>query len=436
MTRTKCSTIDAWIAENAISFSLDHPNAAIDHLLEVLGKSVELLGIGEALHGGEEFLLLRNRLFQRLVDAHGFTAIAVESSFPRSQLVNDYISGHGGESFAAIHDAGFSHGFGKLDANRELIEWMRAFNADPTQKHKLAFYGFDSPTEMTHTDSPRQLLMFALNYLAVLDANATKAHRQKIESALGADAAWENPAAMFDPTKSVGLSTAATTLRLATEDLLTELTIRRPELVAQSNVDQFAAALHSAKHARSLLNYHAAIATAADDRLARCLGMRDAMMAENLAYIVERERRRCPTGGRVLAFAHNSHLKLGHAEWQLGPHLLSWWPAGSQLKQLLGDRYAVVGAGLGSSTDNGINAPEPGTLEARLCAAPGPLRFIATQHARVFPPETLAALPVRSIGWNQSYFPFTAESITDFDWLVVADSTAYQRGSPSRPTTG
>ncbi len=434
MTPTECATIDAWIAENTIPFSLENSDAAIDRLLAALGDSIELLGIGEPLHGGEEFLLLRNRLFQRLVQAHGFTAIAVESSFPRSRLINEFIVGHG-DSLDAVRDAGFSHGFGKLDTNRKLIDWMRALNTDPAHDHKLAFYGFDSPTEMTHTDSPRQLLNFALIYLAVLDANKAQTYRQKFEPDLGEDAAWENPAAMFDPPKSIGLSPAATALRLATEDLLTELTIRRPELVANSSVDQFEAALHSAKHARSMLNYHAAIATASEDRLARCLGMRDAMMAENLAYIVERERQRCPQSGRVLAFAHNSHLKLGRAEWQLGPQLLSWWPAGSQIKQLLGDRYAVIGAGLGNSAENGINTPEPGTLEARLCAAPGPLRFISTQHGRGIPPEEIAALPVRSIGWNQSYFPFTAKSFADFDWLVVADSTSYQRGGPPRPTT-
>jgi erythromycin esterase-like protein len=30
---------------------------------------VELLGFGEALHGGDDILILRNRLFERLVEA-------------------------------------------------------------------------------------------------------------------------------------------------------------------------------------------------------------------------------------------------------------------------------------------------------------------------------------------------------------------------------
>src|SRR5918911_1192087 len=87
---------------------------------------------------------------------------------------------------------------------------------------------------------------------------------------------------------------------------------------------EYAEAFQYASIARQLLNYHAALARTTEDRVARGLGLRDAMMADNLAYIVERERAR----GRVLAFAHNSHLQRGRARWQLGPLLNVWWPPG------------------------------------------------------------------------------------------------------------
>ena len=151
------ATLDDWIAREAIPFSVDSPetfNAAVDRVIASLGDSVELLGFGEALHGGEDILILRNRLFQRLVEAHGYSAIAVESSFPRARVVNEYVAGRGPASYEAVQDTGFSHGFGRLDANRELVEWMRRYNADPSHRVKLQFYGFDSPTEMTGTDSP------------------------------------------------------------------------------------------------------------------------------------------------------------------------------------------------------------------------------------------------------------------------------------------
>jgi erythromycin esterase-like protein len=154
-----------------------------------------------------------------------------------------------------VQDAGFSHGFGRLDANQELMEWMRAYNADPSHHIKLQFYGFDSPTEMTSTDSPRQVLHFVLDYLTSIDSASGQEHRQRIDSLLGLDADWENPAAMMDPTKSIGLSPAATALRIETEDLISELHVRRPELVAKSDKSHYLEAMQCANAARQLLNY-------------------------------------------------------------------------------------------------------------------------------------------------------------------------------------
>jgi erythromycin esterase-like protein len=424
------SSLDNWIQREAIPFSVDSSetfNASIDRVMASLDRSVELLGFGEALHGGEEILLLRNRLFQRLVETHGYSAIAIESSFPRARAVNDYVAGRGPASYDALQEAGFSHGFGRIEANRKLVEWMRLYNADPTHCVKLHFYGFDSPTEMVGSDSPARVLHFVLDYLASIDPARGQEHQRRIDSLLGPDSDWENPEASFDPAKSIGLSPAATALRIETEDLITELRLRRPELVAKSDLDRYLEAEQYATVARHLLNYHAALARTSDNRIAELLGIRDLSMADNLAYIVSRERGR----GRVLAFAHNSHLKRGKAEWQLGTSLLAWWPAGSHLNEMLGPRYAVIGTAVGSSVANGIGQPEPGTLEARLTAEPGPELFIPTQKGQGLPASEIASLPTRSGSMkNPTYFPLTPQSFTDFHWLAFLDSTTYSRGGP------
>ena len=80
------ATLDDWIAHEAIPCSLDSRpdfNAAVETVIGALGDAGALLGFGEALHGGKELLVLRNQLFQRLVEAYGYSAIAIESSFPR-----------------------------------------------------------------------------------------------------------------------------------------------------------------------------------------------------------------------------------------------------------------------------------------------------------------------------------------------------------------
>jgi erythromycin esterase len=427
------ASLDDWITHDVIPFSVQSPatlNAAVDRMIATLGDSVELLGFGEALHGGEDILILRNRMFERLVEAHGYSAIAVESSFPRGHVVDEFVRhrGAGGAaSYEAVQDTGFSHGFGRLDANRELVEWMRRYNGEPSHHVKLRFYGFDSPTEMTGTDSPRQLLHFALNYLAAIDPDSGQVRRNRIDPLLGQDADWENPAAMMDPSKSVGLSPAAMALRVETEELISELRLRCPERTAANDVTRYLEALRHATLARQLLNYHASLARSSPKRLVELLGIRDLMMADNLAYAVARERGR----GKVLAFAHNSHLKRGQAEWQLGPHALVWWPAGAHLSAAMGSRYAVIGSAVGISEGNGIGQPEPATLEARLTAAPGPARFIPTYHGKHLPPAAIADLLPRSASTkNSGYFPLTSQSFTDFDAWAVLDSTTYTRGGP------
>ena len=419
------ATLDDWMAHEAIPCSLDSCpgfNATVDTVIESLGDEVALLGFGEALHGGEELLILRNHLFQRLVEAHGYSAIAVESSFPQGPIVNEYVLGRGPASYEAVQDAGWSHGFGTFDANRELVEWMRHYNADPAHHRKLQFYGFDSPTDMI-TDSPRQTLHVALDYLSSVDEILSQEYRKRIDPLLGQDSAWENPAAALDPTQAIGRSPQATALRIETEELIAELRVRRPELVAKSDESRYREAVHYAVVARQLLHYHAALAQTSTQRQAILLGIRDAMMAENLAYIVSREQER----GNVLVFAHNSHLKRGKVQWQWGDETVIWWPVGSHLHEMFGRRYAVIGSAVGESPANGIGQPEAGTLEARLTSDPGPLRFIPTHQGQGLPPEEIAALPIRSGSKkNGSYVePLNAQSFTDFDWFAVLDTTVY-----------
>lgn len=418
-------SINRWIAHGALPFAIDSPGtftAAVDHLIAALGDAVELLGFGEALHGGEEILLLRNRLFQHLVAAHGFSAIAIESSFPKARLVDEYIAGCGPTSYAAIQDAGFGHAFGVLDANRELVEWMRQVNADPSTGVKLRFYGFDIPGGTIGIASPRHVLLFVLDYFAALKPATGQQHLARIEALIGDDAEWENPAGMLDPARAYGGTPAASALRVATEDLISDLRSQAPELIGRSDAARYAEALHYAAMARQLLNFHAAMAR---PNHAERLGVRDVLMADNLAYIMARERGR----GKVLAFAHNSHLKRGMADWQIGPDLHRWWPAGAHIAQRFGSKYAVIGSAIGVSDENGIGQPEAGTLEALLTAGPGPARLIPTRHDQALPAATLAALPIRSgSAKNPTYFPLTPQSFTDFDWLAVVDRVTYNRG--------
>src|SRR5262249_17008192 len=284
--------------------------------------------------------------------------------------------------------------------NRELVEWMRTYNADSRNQTTLHFYGFDAPTEMTGADSPKQSLHFVLDYLESIDSADAVERRQRIDSLLGEDSDWENPAARMAPTKSIGVSLAASSLRIETEDLIAQLQVRQPELIAKTDERHYRNATHYACVARQLLNYHAAMARPSDHRFVELLGSRDAIMGDNLAHIVAQERGR----GRVFAFAHNMHLQRGEARWEFCGQISTWWPAGAHVGCLLGRRYAVIGSAVRVSRTHGIAEPEAGTLEARLTASTDRGRFIPTQSGEGLADQEIAALPIRSGGkMNQSY---------------------------------
>ena len=96
-------------------------------------------------------------------------------------------------------------------------------------------------------------------------------------------------------------------------------------------------------------------------RFARLMGLRDAMMADNLLDIAAREARRGPT----LVFAHNRHPSF----WQLADFPLTRWSAGSIVAHLGAD-YTLLAMAFGAVPDRGLDAPAPDTLEGVLAGLP------------------------------------------------------------------
>jgi erythromycin esterase len=420
-------TLEDWITRDSMPFDLDAPgslDAATDRVIADLGPDVELLGLGEALHGSEEILLVRNRMFRRLVERHGYRAVAIEVSSPQARAIDEYVLG-GRERSDPEVEGWFGGGFGLLEANRELVAWLRSHNAGAPPSRKLRFYGFDLPLGEGGLASPVRVLGVALDYLEVVDAARGRAHRDRITGLVGDPSEWERPAAMTDPEQSIGLTPNARDLRIATLDLITDLRIRHPGYAHRADAPAYADALHHAELARKLLDAHAALAR--PGAYATMLGVRDLIMADNLRQVLARERGR----GRVLAFAAGGHLKRGPARWHLRPcdEAVEWWPAGSHLDQALGPRYAVVGMALGVSEPNGVAAPEPGTVEAGLAAAGG-ARFLPTHRGSGPPAPGIERAPARSGSTlNPTYSWLTPDSFSDFEWLVFLDSTTYPRGA-------
>ncbi|MGH7866053.1 MAG: erythromycin esterase family protein, partial [Candidatus Dormibacteraceae bacterium] len=280
-------------------------SVAVSSFIETLGSPPELLALGEPTHGEPAFPYLRNRIFKELVN-NGFRSIAIESDCVVALKVDAFVQGDDSTLDSAMVE-GFSHGFGQLDANRELVAWVRAYNDSRPFAERLRFYGFDAPLEMTGAPSPRLYLEHLHGYLSKHLGSGSLIHgHEEFEQLLGDDERWNNLAAQLDASKSIGASAEAVRLRVIADDLMTVLYAQAPRLVAASTLAEWHCAEVHARTALGLLRYHAQAAAVAPqaERTSRLLGVRDALMAENLLAVRSLEQHR----GATFVFGNNRHL--------------------------------------------------------------------------------------------------------------------------------
>ncbi|NIJ11099.1 erythromycin esterase-like protein [Saccharomonospora amisosensis] len=342
---------------------------AIDELLATRTQPPALLGLGEPTHGIAAFPLLRNELLEHLVE-RGYRSIVLETDSFAASVVDDYVAG-GTAEIGTVLATGFSHGFGNVPGNRELVEWLQAYNAGRAPRDRVRFHGFDAPMEFSAAPSPRRALSTVNDYLpAVLRVGSAR----DLDALLGDETEWTNEAAMFDPAASIGDSDRARALRIVADDLASALRRAAPSL-RPADPTGYDNALAHARTAQGLLRYHAAMATPAPDRIATLLSLRAELMADNLLAILARERRRGPS----LVFAHNVHLQRARSRMPVGAEEVSWGSAGALVALILGEGYVFVATDANPHSD-------PGTLQGALAEA--------TTRRALFPARALrAALP-------------------------------------------
>ncbi|MGC0364118.1 erythromycin esterase-like protein [Rhodococcus sp. 27YEA15] len=359
----------------------------VDELIATRSAPPVLFGLGEPTHGIAAFTLLRNDIAEHLI-TRGYRSVALETDLFAAAVIDDYVTGGAGD-IETVLATGFSHGFGAVPGNRELVDRLRTHNGDLAPQDRIHVHGFDAPVEYSGAPSPRHTLIAASDYLPV---EARPATSLEIDALLGSDADWSNPAAMFDPAMSVGDSDRARTLRVVADESAEALARAAPTLDSAG----YRHALACARTAQGLLRYHAAMASAGPDRIADLLRVRAEMMAENLLAIAER--------GKSLVFAHNAHLTRTQGS------------AGALVGRALGERYLFL------ASDADPHAMT-GTFQRLLANA--------TDRRALFPaPELSAALdPSVAAGepMVRGHIPLTPAEVDGADAVVfLADTDGRQ----------
>jgi erythromycin esterase-like protein len=377
-------------------------------VMGVLPARPRLLALGEPTHGAQTLLDLRNELFRQLVEQEGYRTIALESDCLMGQIVDDYVTTGEGD-LDEVMERGFSHEWGAFGGNRALVRWMRAYNDGRPAPDQVRFAGFDGPLEITAAASPRQVLTALHGYLsASVDAGLLPCTAEALESLIGADSRWTNPAAMMDPSQSVGQSAEARELRLLADDLVALLDAQTPHLIAATSQDDWDRARLYGRTATGLLRYHFWMADPSPSRMTWLLGVRDSMMAANLLALAER--------GPALVNAQNGHLQRGRSTMTMWDHpRLEWWGAGALVSARLGHEYAFLATAVGTLRHQGVEAPPSDTVEGLLYALGGDRIVVDAPRLAAALTETPPTARVSS--WF-GYSPLDPEQLAGHDGLV------------------
>ncbi len=404
-----------------------------DELLGCIGDSSIVL-LGEATHGTREFYRLRAEISKRLIVEKGFDAIAVEADWPDALRVSRYVQHGGGDMTSEGALSGFKRFPQWMWRNHEIVDlvnWLRAHNAHVASTvRRVAFHGLD-------LYSLRQSMHAVIAYLDAEDPEAAERARQRY-------ACIDH---MADDPQRYGYATSFGMQPHCEEEVMRQLVelTRDADLHAREPggqvPDELFYAQQNARVARNAESYYRSMFRGRDESW----NVRDSHMAETLEALREHISQRAGRPGRIVVWAHNSHLSDARAT-EMGEH------GQLNLGQLVRERYRPEDTFLlGFTTHTGtvtaatewdgpaelkqVVPSRPGSVERLLhetAAATGMGRFLLPLRGR---DSMLARLPSRylerAIGViyrpdteRHSHY-FHADAARQFDALVHVDrSTA------------
>ena len=282
-----------------------------DPLMALVGDAQFVL-LGESTHGTHEFYHERARITQRLITEKGFTAVAIEGSWPDAERVNDYIQGRRGNisaEQALAHFTEFPEWMWSNTDVRDLVQWLRAHNSGlPSHTSQVGFYGIDLYSVLQSADAVVQAL-------ALVDPIAALRAHERYQCFAPYDDIQEYGQAVWgEPT--VSCQNVATEQFDELSTLVMTSTLRRESLRDE-------ALFTALQHARVVQNgeaYFRILYTGEESTW----NIRDEHMADTLDMLATAgNTQNRPT--KVVVWAHNSHVgdaratELGKSgQWNIG----------------------------------------------------------------------------------------------------------------------
>jgi len=289
-----------WLKKNAIPIkSVEAGNGFADlQPFKRILADARVVGLGEATHGAREFFQFKHRMVEFLVQEMNFNVFAIEVSYAICLKVNDYVAGGKTSRAEAMKNLEFS--LLHTEEVAALVDWLRDYNQTAPPEHKVKLFGFDM-----HTDSG--VARPVLDYIHRVAPEKTQEVRETL-----------NKVATAPPKSSKGLLREIDKLIRYFALQEANFTYKTSRVEYEENL-QLLRILFQVEDVFSQKQYDT----------------RDRYMAENILYLLTRER----PGTRIAVWAHNGHISAGN---------INWMPDGGKamgayLRQKLANEYYALG---------------------------------------------------------------------------------------------
>lgn len=131
-----------------------------------------IVALGESTHGTSEFVTLRHRMIQYMVEHLNFRVIAIEANFTAADSINEYILGGQGSAKSAVKSIKQSWVYDNQEFF-QLVEWLREFNNGQSAANKVTFYGFDAQNcEPSAKRVQTYVSQYAPSFLSIFDSSS------------------------------------------------------------------------------------------------------------------------------------------------------------------------------------------------------------------------------------------------------------------------
>jgi erythromycin esterase-like protein len=301
-------------------------------IVEAIGDAQVVL-IGEASHGTDEFYRVRADITAALIQQKGFTQVAAEADWPDAYRVNRFVrhASDDADPVAALADfTRFPRWMWRNDVVVEFISWLRDRNSEHTAANRAGFYGLDLYSLHSSIEA-------VLGYLVRVDPEEATRARQRY----ACFDHFQQDSQAYGYAASVGLS------RSCEDEVVRQLIDLRRRAADYANRDGRIAAdeyFFAEQNARLVRNAEQYYRTMFAGRV-ESWNLRDSHMMETLTALIERASREGGSG-KTVVWAHNSHLGDARAT-QMG----QWGEL--NLGQLVRERFGTSTCLIGFTTHMG-----------------------------------------------------------------------------------